>query len=218
MALVVPRAASPMNPIFRLTLEMRVVWAMSSPRLATHYTKTVLQQLLAVRRAKTLAPVDAAMLGVQCLTVNRQRLVLPLGEIAELLRGRDDTPTFAMAREMYGANVYLRAFRPDFRMGTVIDLGANRGMFQLLATCGYGARIAIGVEPNALYDPVLRLLRESNGLRAERVPRHRALASGTCGEGKITLAELMDIYALKEVDFLKCDIEGGEFDVVVGNM
>jgi hypothetical protein len=37
------------------------------------------------------------------------------------------------------------------------------------------------------------------------------------GPGKVTVAEIMTHYALDRIGFLKCDIEGAEFDVFLRN-
>lgn len=41
-------------------------------------------------------------------------------------------------------------------MLTVLDLGANRGIFSLLALVALEAELVVGVEPNPLYSSVFR--------------------------------------------------------------
>ncbi|NNE22929.1 MAG: hypothetical protein HKN11_09995 [Rhizobiales bacterium] len=202
-----------MNPFLRLASELAALYARQPFSEFAGYLLCLAQAAPGVVRQRTLAPADARMQGTATMRVNGQDLRIPLGQIAELLDGHDDTPTFGGLREMYASNVYLRAFKPGFRIGTVVDLGANRGLFSLLAVKAYGARIAVGVEPSVHFSPVADLLRRANDVADPAMPREEAFAGSKGGAGSVSMAELMKSHKLGQVDFLKCDIEGGEFDV-----
>ncbi|MDH3740627.1 MAG: FkbM family methyltransferase [Hyphomicrobiales bacterium] len=202
-----------MNPLLRLASELGALYARQPISEFAGYLMCLAGAAPGIVRQRTLAPADARMQGTVTMRVNGQDLQIPLGRIAKLLEGHDDTPTFGGLREMYAANVYLRAFKPGFRIGTVVDLGANRGLFSLLAVKAYGARIAVGVEPSVCFSPVADLLRRANDVADHAMPREVAFAGSKGGAGSVSMAELMKSHELGQIDYLKCDIEGGEFDV-----
>lgn len=128
------------------------------------------------------------------------------------------------------------------RLDTVVDLGANIGLFSL--RIAQHARRVIAVESNAEnYNLAARNL-ENNGLE-HRVKLIQAAASGVSGKdlrlyssgmtgghslhphlaarwpgGKesqvcsISLADLFEEHAIEHCSLLKCDIEGSEYDVI----
>jgi FkbM family methyltransferase len=138
---------------------------------------------------------------------------------------------FGQVRELYGREIYFGG--PGFVIGpgdVVVDLGANAGMFAVLAA-KLGAFV-VAVE--AL--PPLRLMRnlEINGC-AERVSvvhgvlgvqtglLHERPEEGLVGPGvensqalgpPVTMEELLDTHRIASIDFLKIDIEGTEFELL----
>lgn len=131
---------------------------------------------------------------------------------------------FSGMREMYARGVYFAL--PDFRIrsgDTVVDLGANVGLFTLLAA-RIGAR-SIAVEGQSGFLEVIRanLARNScdatvlHGLvGAGTGVARRALRAGShYGEEppNIELNQLFASQAIKRVSFLKIDIEGSEYDL-----
>ena len=134
---------------------------------------------------------------------------------------------FSGIREMYVRDTYLRGGCLEIDDGDiVVDLGANIGNFTNLALA-HGPRVkVIAVEPSLA---LLRSMRASLALNdgfAERVSVVKAFlghASNTrldltdpsyARASWITEEELLEATSLKCVDFLKCDIEGGEFGLL----
>ena len=127
-------------------------------------------------------------------------------------------------REIWVRNVYLRRgyleIAPD---AVVVDLGANMGNFTLLALAhGPGVKV-VGAEPNLALNERFRRQMALNGW-ADRVALDRCFIGGRDGVQQELLgnpdcsgAEFLDQEAfvkrhgLERIDFLKCDIEGGEF-------
>ena len=91
------------------------------------------------------------------------KLQVPVGAIDRILEGTGDSPTFSTIREMFANDVYLRAFRLK-PAKNVIDLGANRGFFALIAFAALGCKTFAGVEPLKIYKDTFRLLCEANHL------------------------------------------------------
>jgi len=139
--------------------------------------------------------------------------------------------SFAMSgvREMYVRDTYFRRGMLKVNVGdTVLDLGANIGNFTNLAlACGAGRVVA--VEPRREYNSMFR---DSVGLNKgflERVTLVRAFLGSSStptnpmapstecpDEDAPWIAEdqLLKQVAVDKIDFLKCDIEGGEFSLL----
>ena len=203
-----------MRPVARLAREIAQLRRALPPAAFRSYCLELARRIPAVCRARSLVPVDRAMRGTVAFRVGGQSIDLPLDVVARLLGGHDDTPTFGGAREMYANNVYLRGFRPGITARSVVDLGSNRGLFLLLGAKVLGATTLIGVEPQGVYTPVFAALAQANGIRPGACTRDERLAGPVAAPGTVTLAEIMATHGLDRIGFLKCDIEGGEFDVL----
>jgi FkbM family methyltransferase len=129
-------------------------------------------------------------------------------------------------REMYVRDSYLRHGLLCINDGdTVVDLGANMGNFTNLAlSCGKSVRV-VSVEPSSGMNASFRRSVGANDGYAQRVILIRAFLGEIPDKvwsvirddanyydvPWITEAELIKEGHLTNVDFLKCDIEGGEF-------
>jgi hypothetical protein len=80
---------------------------------------------------------------------------------------------------MYANDSYLRLFRLKSLVRAALDLGANRGLFSLIALMALEAEIVVGVEPLEFYEPVMRILLDANG----GVRRAAWFATTSLGEG-----------------------------------
>lgn len=136
------------------------------------------------------------------------------------------------AREMYCRNVYFRTGLTMPTTGWVVDLGANVGLFSVWAAVA-GARV-VAVEAQAGFAPLIQSLAQHNGV-ADQVHVEIALASGAVASGAtvgavaddrrwaatshgtatrprdVSMRELLARYQIDRINFLKVDIEGGEF-------
>ena len=148
-------------------------------------------------------------------------------------------------RTVFATNEYRRLLRqiPVQDIRTVLDLGAHIGTFILLArTLGAPLNHPVCVEPDSRSREKLRFNLQHNGITAEifagavsdnagTVHLHKGLTStgssllsdfpNLCGETieveAVTLDKLVDRYFQEQtVDLCKVDIEGAEFDVVLG--
>jgi FkbM family methyltransferase len=110
----------------------------------------------------------------------------------------------------------------------VVDLGANIGNFTNLALAHGGSVRVVAVEPSRQLNEALELSLALNQGHRERVRILRAFVGGLPEKQKaiiendqnyvdapwISEAELIQSAGISRVDFLKCDIEGGEFDLL----
>lgn len=138
---------------------------------------------------------------------------------------------FAGIREMYARDVYLKKGVLTVEDGDfVIDLGSNMGNFTNLALAHGPAVSVLAVEPNSATSKVWE---RSVGLNPGHGERARLIKAfvGLMGDKQhdmrlrqeyqdaqyLTENELIDLAAIQRVDFLKCDIEGGEFSLLGPN-
>ena len=136
---------------------------------------------------------------------------------------------FGGAREMYCRQVYFPTPAFAFHAGTtVMDLGANVGLFSNLAALA-GCTV-IAVEAQAGFVRELTALATSLGV-APRIAVEHALVGAATGvfsdpsamsaashfEGgntpKLSMPELLLKHRVERLDLLKIDIEGSEFDL-----
>jgi hypothetical protein len=177
-------------------------------------SKTLLHAPDCLRQHKLL-PVDAAMRGEATIVYRGKQLVIPFGSIDDTLLG-DDSPTFGVIREMFANDVYLRAFR-TCKARSVIDLGANRGFFMLIARKVMGAAHVIGVEPLPKYAASFDAICNVNHLTSGSFIRSWAMIGSRDTDDTVSMQTLLSQNNITHVDFVKCDIEGGEFAVFLEN-
>jgi FkbM family methyltransferase len=132
-------------------------------------------------------------------------------------------------REMYCRDCYLRGGVLAIRDGDIVlDLGANVGNFTNLALAHGAAVRVLAVEPSQSLN---RDFKRSVGLNdgfLERVTLHRGFIGQPCQKTLgiiendpnyrdapwLRVPGLLSQEGITHVDFLKCDIEGGEYDVL----
>ena len=219
-----------MNSLARFSRELTQLHGCLDGRDFRRYLGCLASSWQTVLRTRTLAPADSAMTGTVGVTVGGQRFAIPLDAMGQAVASFDTTPTFGSIREIYADNVYLRAFKPGLTADVVVDLGSNRGMFLMLGAKVLGAKLAIGVEPEQRYAPVFAALTAANdeaamnggsatgsATRAPRFVRLERFASATPGPTTVTMRDIIATHAISSIGFLKCDIEGGEFDVFLND-
>jgi FkbM family methyltransferase len=134
---------------------------------------------------------------------------------------------FSSVREIWVRRVYLQ---DDFLKipdnGTVVDLGANVGSFTMQALAHSKSCKVIAVEPNTEFNKLFLLQIELNNF-SNRVTLQRYFI-GSSSETQsemlrmpessdaefITQKKFIELNNLQSIDFLKCDIEGSEFDFI----
>ena len=206
-----------MDPISRLARELKQLSGMlEAPDMARYLGHLVLTSP-AIVASRTLVAADRRMNRLITVRLRDKRIRVPVGEITVLLGADDPTPTFGAVREMYAGNIYLAPFAPDLRVETAVDLGANRGLFSVLAAVVLEARTIVGIEPSAYYEPVFACLVRANRLEGCGLHRITAFGASMPGAGRVTLEEVMARFGMDRIGFLKCDIEGGEFDIFLNN-
>jgi FkbM family methyltransferase len=195
----------------------------AGPRTAAHYCWQACRASPNIVRQRSLLPADEAMPGSTYVF-----RVLPGEQPVTIDTTVDsgDTNIFTGAREMYCRRVYLS--QPGFTVhpgDTVIDLGANIGLFTSLAAVS--AAKVLAVEAQSGFLPLIANLLDLNGL-THKVTIHLGLVGGGSGlfstqdfpathwgtePPTLAMSALLMENSIETVDFLKIDIEGSEFDL-----
>jgi FkbM family methyltransferase len=202
-----------MHQLARLLRELFHIWSLGGPRVGSRYLLQITRTAPAIVRERSLAPADARMAG--------RWWRFRIGATSVRFDGR----SFGLAREIYGRKSYLP---PDlgFRIkkgDLVIDLGANTGIFTVLAALS-GAEV-IAVEAQAVEVEALRRTLAANEC-AGCVTVVTGVVGATSGllnqwsaeqfrghvPKRIEIEQLLASRSSR-VDLLKIDIEGSEFDL-----
>ncbi|HVT81668.1 MAG TPA: FkbM family methyltransferase [Phycisphaerae bacterium] len=182
---------------------------------AARWLWSIVASFGACKREHNLQPADRHM-GVgpfQCRRGNAKALLTGEGVISGI-------------REIWCRDVYLNKYLQINDGDTVVDLGCNMGNFSMLAL-GSGPKVrVVGVEP--LQENINKVHRqlEVNGWQ-DRMQTFRVFVGGKTqlqdellespdsGSAPfISEQELIDRSKVSRIDFLKCDIEGSEFDLL----
>jgi FkbM family methyltransferase len=197
------------------------IYRACGPRVTLSYVVHMVATAPEIVRTGTLVPADQRMINRKCRWT--------VQGIAIDLDGR----YWPGAREMYGRSVYFPTQDFHLRPGTiVVDLGSNVGLFSLLAA-KIGCRV-IAVEAQIGLVRQMQASVERLGLDANVALENALIGAGTGVfkdtetflaqpdvEGPvptITLDELLAKHRVDEVDFLKVDIEGSEFELFSGDL
>lgn len=207
-----------MNPVRRLLSEYSGLAQTLSPWNFACLLKETALNAPSIIRTRTLTALDAAMSRDMVIRFGDSRLVVPIRRMDQILAALRDNPSFGNVREMYARDCYLRHLNLTPPLRAVLDLGANRGMFSLLALVHFRAEIAVGVEPVLLYDQVFQLLMKANHRPMQSGPRYGKLIgspSTECSEGGkyVSISSIMREQSIERFNLVKIDIEGGEKDL-----
>jgi len=199
-----------------LASDLRGIAAVAGLTAAARFAAAVAAHAPAVARTHQLDAADRAMVG-------RDWTFRPQSGVRIRLPGS----AFGGARKMYCRRVYTA--RPGFapaRGESVVDLGANQGLFSVLAASAGASRV-LAVDAQRRFAPMLAGHAAANGV-ADRIELVHALvgarsgvlaaaghrhAASRWGEEVPTprLADLLDRHGLRQVDLMRIDIEGSEF-------
>lgn len=122
---------------------------------------TLIRALPGIYQFGDLRRLDAAMAGLNAFRYRGRRLRFDTAYCDE--RIRDGSYAFGIVREILIRDCYLK-YLPDKgldKLRTVVDLGANRGMFTVVAGA-LGERV-LSVEANAVFRPVIEHNARING-------------------------------------------------------
>lgn len=206
----------------RLLGDLNGVWRYAGSGTRLRYFGAVLVSLPRLVRERSLVPADRRMAGRRCT-------FHPIAGTRIVVEGA----SFSGARELYCRRVYFAepGFEPQAGE-TVVDLGANEGLFSLLAAVR-GATV-YAVEAQSGFHPLLRANVDRNGC-GHRVRAELALVGGGTGllsaanraqvashwgaePEVLTLAEVIGRQDRLPVGLMKVDIEGSEFDLFGGSL
>lgn len=134
---------------------------------------------------------------------------------------------YAFLREFFVRQIYFREFK-QLRFDTCLDLGCNTGVVTSLLKqmAGPQGRI-VGIDSLAFPGNAFREKAAATsgitihqGVLCGESLRHNAVPLDAMCSPKgfdpnlaITVEELLNLYGLHHIDFLKIDIEGAEFDI-----
>jgi hypothetical protein len=211
------REATVMNAISRFLLEYNRLWKVLNAKEFCYLLAYSFYLSPTLLRDRKLVAIDKAMSHDMRVKYRGQTIDIPCRAVDEILPSADESPTFGTIREMMANDVYFQAFTQLPMGGTVLDLGSNRGVFAIIAKKMMSAKTVVGVEPQAKYVMVNDMLSKANGIVLESNAREVAFIASNPGPDKITIAQIMKKYAISEIDFMKCDIEGGEYDIFLNN-
>jgi FkbM family methyltransferase len=194
--------------------DIRSIFAVGGPATGCHYLYQVARHLPDIARSGSPLAVDRSMRG-------RLWRFRPLPGVEVVVTG----DAFGGAREMYCRRVYFA--RPGFapRPGDrVVDLGANLGLFTVLAAKA-GAGV-IAVEAQRGFGPLIAEHCRLNAVGSSVQVLH-AIVGGTTGVIRadggghgagsvptVTVGEVIDRAGFDRVDLMKIDVEGAEFDLI----
>ena len=167
---------------------------------------------------RNLRPVDRASRGVLCL---RQPVTgHPMRVDLDAFRSIDEDEgsfAFGLVREIWFRDLYFGPFELPDRFGCVIDLGANRGLFTLLAAAMSDHVVA--VEALVKYRAPLEANLRANDLDNVTIVNAFVGADAMLdagGKPMLGLGQLIASCPGTSVDLLKIDIEGSEFGLDFG--
>lgn len=175
---------------------------------------TFLRKSPSIVQAGDLRPLDQAMAGRDTFHFRGKALRFDCAYCDTNIQ--DGSYAFGIVREILIRDCYLRYLPANTldNLGAVVDLGANRGMFSILAAAF--AHCVLSVEAEPAFRSVIEHNARLNGFEHVRVESVFVGAGGTLGEAvvandQVNLSELLDRHQFNTVDLLKMDIEGSEF-------
>lgn len=206
-----------MEQLTKLMANLGGVYRACGPGPALAYAANIAGTLPAVLRTRTLIDADRRM-------ARRPWRFRTQGVDVQI-----DGRLWSGAREMYARGVYFPDERFRFTPGTaVLDLGANSGLFTLLAALR-GCRV-VAVDAQSGFLEEIEQLAQRHGVSGLVALEHALVGAGagvlalpgaleraTHFRGRqparLSMSTLFERHALESVDFLKCDIEGSEFEL-----
>lgn len=183
------------------------------PNLYAGYLSGFLTHLPEIARSRDLHPLDEFMgRTAKRFHYRGTEVFFDCGFCDEHIK--DGSFAFGIAREIYIRDCYFKFHSPatftDAR--TILDLGANRGAFSVLMAAQ--ADFVLSVEATGAFVPVLHHNMQGNGCRRYAIETVFVGAGGDMGDGAlptVTMEDLLLRHDVRDIDFVKMDIEGSEF-------
>jgi FkbM family methyltransferase len=206
----------------RLADDVIQTWHAMPKSQALRWYGAVVQHAPTVVRERKFYSADYAMRGVLRFHLLGRDLDVDVDSI-NTTAGNG----YAFLREFFVRRIYFREFK-QLSFDSCLDLGCNTGVVSSLLKQLAGPKgQVVGVDPFTYPDNTYRAKLESvPGLKLHRgvlcgeSMRHDSAAlHAMCDPFEfdtnlaITVEELMSLYGIKHVDFLKMDIEGAEFGI-----
>lgn len=130
---------------------------------------------------------------------------------------------FAFMRELFVRGIYFRAFNPEkLSFAICLDLGCNMGIVSdTLNQIENGQIVALDAQSFAT-SPFRQALVRRGGISFEHAllvgpksdpVRTAALMRELDASTTVTMPQLLERHRIDRISFLKCDVEGAEFDV-----
>lgn len=206
----------------RFIRELYGVLRSAGPRVFLKYLALVFVSIGSVLRTGNLQVVDRKMAG------RVYSFKSPLGGSILV-----DGEWFAGARELYARAVYFWSEGFVINSGdTVVDLGANVGLFTTMAALT-GARV-LSVEAQSEFIPIIESNLRLNGCEQSVEIHHGVVGIESASSERFSwlekgshysspapileLGELLLKQGVSTIDFLKVDIEGAEFAMLRGDV
>lgn len=204
-----------MNAVMRFAREYSALARVLEPRDLASLVVATAACAPEILKSRKLTAVDAAMSRDITIHFDGRPLAMPLRSIDRILAAHNDNPTFGNVRELYARNCYLKHLRFSSPQRTVLDLGANRGMFSVLAFVALGAELVVGVEPATCYLPVCETLLKANRCDPSRAPRYNKFIAPLSAERadpqrNISILTILEEQKIDHFNLVKIDIEGAE--------
>jgi Methyltransferase FkbM domain len=171
-----------------------------------------------ILKTGTLASVDAAMSRNMSIAYRNCNICMPLADIDYILAEHRDNPSFGNVREIFARDCYLWRLCLEPPQRHVLDLGANRGIFSILALVALQSEVVVGVEPLHVYLPVFERLLEANRCSPFRAPRYTRFISSPSRERldpdhNVSIETILREQSIPRFNLVKMDIEGAEKDL-----
>lgn len=182
-------------------------------RLTVKWLAAIVREFGSIRKRGDLQPADRRMGEGPFEAMRKEGSTMVFGPGA-----------FSSIREIWARDVYGYRGLLDIRDGgLIIDLGANKGHFSVMALNATTRSNVIAVEPRADFWAGIHATAALNGVE-NRLIECRAFLGGSgyraegaltdqaeyAGAEVISEADFLERFDIAEIDFLKCDIEGAE--------
>ncbi|MEM6848535.1 MAG: FkbM family methyltransferase [Pseudomonadota bacterium] len=206
-----------MTPISKIASDFQGLAKVCGLLIATRWLLAVIITIPQILQTKNLQPADK-LLGIGPFKIKHNSIKNEFWVTSE--------SSVSGIREMYVRDCYLEYGKLLLNDGDqVLDLGANIGNFTALALA-HGPNIkVISVEPNNSFNKAFKRSIDLNPGFLERVTLVRGFIGSEIDLDRLNLAEdpdysdapfiteaeLIGLCPSENIDFLKCDIEGGEF-------